>query len=173
MADGYTVSKRDESNLWRDTMTRYYGPEWPLLAMSAGLEADQPQASRPSEPGGAPATGAGLGLPRPQPGSDAPSSQRAGTGSPGSGIPLDPAASAPPRSATPPSRVDTEHASPTPLSSADGDGLGTPSKIIRRVARGIKPDQESEEPYKQRLSRLSNALRVAGGPMRRRHGTRA
>ena len=33
------------------------------------------------------------------------------------------------------------------------------------MTRGIKPDQESEEQYGQRLRRLSNALRVAGAPM--------
>ena len=27
MADGYTVSKKDESDLWRATMAHFYGPD--------------------------------------------------------------------------------------------------------------------------------------------------
>ena len=116
-ADGYTVSKRDESDLWRATMAYFYGPEWAITGMSAGLEADAPLASRPSEPGGAPAAGAGFGPPRPQPGSDGPPSFQAGVGSPGSGVPIEPAATAPMRSTTPSPRGASGRASATPLSS--------------------------------------------------------
>ena len=37
MADGYTVSKKGESDLWRATMAHFYGPDWAMMAMSAGL----------------------------------------------------------------------------------------------------------------------------------------
>ena len=43
--------------------------------------------------------------------------------------------------------------------------MKTPSRYVRRVMRGIRPDRESEEQYKERLTRMSGALQSMGTPM--------
>ena len=43
--------------------------------------------------------------------------------------------------------------------------LGPPSRYVRRVMRGIRPERESEEQYKERLLKLSSSLQSMGSPM--------
>ena len=140
--DGYSVSRAQESALWKSVMLDLYGEDWSLQLVSGEADAPDPDtAASPTEaapptttsgPGDSPGSGTGAdGQPREEAGRT--------TSNPGSGI------------ATP--------------QSWNSQAPGTPGSLTKRVMTSFRPEVETLEQYTDRVERQARALELAEAPL--------
>ena len=128
--DGYSVTRAQESALWKAVMLDLYGEDWSIRLVSAEADAPEPAA---------PATGPALTPVVPRP-----------SDSPGSGV--DPRMVAGTVTASDPgSGVQTPK-------SWNSQSPGTPGGLTRRVLKPFQPEGETLEQYTDRVQRQARAL---------------
>ena len=141
--DGATTTTTQESALWKSVMCELYGDQWALTLASGEAMGPVAQAPLPSEPGLAPAAGAGAVTPRTSPRverSPGSGDARPGAASPGSG-------------------------KSSPVPSWSSREPGSPTRLNLLVLKAYSPEKELLEVYQNRIRRQAGALAGMGEPL--------